>query len=182
MSTSTFLENYLTILSWTPTNNKGKLSSHLFQPLNRKDSKNDWNRIRSGTWRRSRTKHYKSSPQGPGNSLSTQGVIAHGAGGSAGGATGFSTICPTVTSFATFSGMPGGPPSATITLPLCLMPDSFNGSGDLEDCLQKFNRAAMLAGRLSPRHNHRPQHFALRLRDNALHFYTTLSPEQQAHH
>ena len=37
----------------------------------------------------------------------------------------------------------------------------------------------MLTGWLPPRHDHRPQNFALRLRDNALHFYTTLSPEQQ---
>ena len=59
------------------------------------------------------------------------------------------------------------------------MPESFNGSGDFEDYLRQFITAAMLASRLSPRHDHRPQYFAFRLRDNALHFYTTLSPEQQ---
>ena len=76
--------------------------------------------------------------------------------------------------------MPGGPPSAAITLPSWLMPVSFNGSGDFEDYLQQFNTATMLAGWLSPRHDHRPQYFALRLTDNMLHFYTTLSPEQPA--
>ena len=72
-----------------------------------------------------------------------------------------------------------GPPSTAVTLPSCLMPESFNGSGDFDDYLQQFNTAAMLAGWLSPRHNHRPQYFALRSRDNALQFYTNLSPEQQ---
>ena len=37
----------------------------------------------------------------------------------------------------------------------------------------------MLSGWHSSRHDHRPQNFALRLRSNALHFYTTLSHEQQ---
>ena len=60
------------------------------------------------------------------------------------------------------------------------MPVSFNGSSDFEDYLQQFNTATMLASWLSPRHDHRPQYFALRLTDNMLHFYTTLSPEQQA--
>ena len=75
--------------------------------------------------------------------------------------------------------MPGGPLSTAVTLPSCLMPESFSGSGDVEDYIQQFNTAALLAGCFSPRHDHRPQYFALRLRDNALHFYTTFSPEQQ---
>ena len=120
--------------------------------------------------------------QGPGistKSTSTPGAAPHGAGSSAGGAPGFSTIYPTATSFPTFSGMPGGPPSTAVTPPSCLTPESFNSSGDFEDYLQQFNTAAMLAGWFSPRRDHRPQYFALRLTDNALHFYTTLSPEQQ---
>ena len=76
--------------------------------------------------------------------------------------------------------MPEGPPIAAFTLASCLMPESFNGSGDFEDYLQQFDTAAILAGWLSQRHDHRPQYFALRLRDNALHFYITLSSEQQA--
>ena len=59
------------------------------------------------------------------------------------------------------------------------MPELFNGSGDFEDYLQQFNTAALLVGWFSPRHNHRPHYFAFRLRDNALHFPTTFSPEQQ---
>ena len=65
------------------------------------------------------------------------------------------------------------------TLLSCLLPDSFTGSGDFEDYLQQFNTAAMLSGWHSSRNDNRPQYFALRLRDNALHFYTTLSPQQQ---
>ena len=76
--------------------------------------------------------------------------------------------------------MLGGSPSTAVTLPSCLMPESFNGFGDFENNLQQFNTAAMLASWFSPRHDHRPQYFALPLGDNALHFYTTLSPEQQA--
>ena len=78
--------------------------------------------------------------------------------------------------------MSGGPSSTAVTLPSCLMPESFNGSGDFEDYLQQLNTAAMLAGWLPPRNDLRPQYFALRLRDNALHFYTTLSPEQQVNY
>ena len=76
--------------------------------------------------------------------------------------------------------MPRGPPSPAVTLPSCLMPESFNGFGDFEDYLQQFNTAAILVGWFSPRHDHRPQYFLLRLRDKALHFNTTLSLGQQA--
>ena len=59
------------------------------------------------------------------------------------------------------------------------MPESFTGSGDFEDYLQQFNTAALLSGWFSPTHDNRPHYFALRLRGNALHFYTTLSAAQQ---
>ena len=127
----------------------------------------------------------EAAPQGPGistKSTSTPGAAPNGASSSAGGAPGFSTLYPTATSFPPFSGMPDGRPSTAVTLPSRLMPESFNRSGDFEDYLQQFNTAAMLAGWLSPRHDLRPQYFELRLRDNALHFYTTLSPEQQANY
>ena len=70
----------------------------------------------------------------------------HGAGSSAGGAPGFSTVYPTATAFPPFSGMPGGHSSTAVTLTSCLMPESFNGSGDFEEYIQQFNTAAMLAG------------------------------------
>ena len=81
--------------------------------------------------------------------------------------------------FGPYSSGPGGYPSATVNLPSCLMPESFNGSGDFEDYLQQFETAALLSGWHSNQHDHRPKYFALRLRDNALHFYTTLSEDQQ---
>ena len=59
------------------------------------------------------------------------------------------------------------------------MPESFTGKGDFEDYLQQFNTAALLSGWYSTAHDNRPHYFALRLRDNALHFYTTLSAAQQ---
>ena len=59
------------------------------------------------------------------------------------------------------------------------MPESFTGSGDFEDYLQQFNTAAFLSGWYSTTHDNRPQYFALRLRQNALHFFTTLSVAQQ---
>ena len=73
---------------------------------------------------------------------------------------------------------PGGAPYAT-PLPSCLMPESFTGKGDFEDYLQQFNTAALLSSWYSATHDNRPYYFALRLRENALHFYTTLSIAQQ---
>ena len=65
-------------------------------------------------------------------------------------------------------------------LPACLMPEPFNGLGDFEDYLSQFNTAAFLSGWHHPcSHDYRPQYFALRLKGNALHFYSTLSEEYQ---
>ena len=52
-------------------------------------------------------------------------------------------------------------------------------SGDFEDNLQQFNTAAFLSGWYSTTHDNRPHYFALRLRQNALYFFTTLSVAQQ---
>ena len=81
------------------------------------------------------------------------------------------------TPFSTPIGTTGAPHSTP--LPSCLMPESFTGSGDFEDYLQQFNTAAFLSGWYSATHDNRPQYFALRLRQNALHFFTTLSVAQQ---
>ena len=80
--------------------------------------------------------------------------------------------------------MPGSPQggrgfSYVTPLPSCLMPESFTGTSNFEDYLQQFNTAALLSGWNSNTHDNRPQYFALRLKDNALHFYTTLPFEQQ---
>ena len=111
---------------------------------------------------------------------SSPGVDArHGASGSASAGPRFSTLLGNGAAPVAQMG-PGGfylnPPS---TIPSYLTPDSFTESGDFEDHLQQFNTPAMLSGWHSSRHDHLPQYFAIRLRDNALHFYTTLSPEQQ---
>ena len=84
---------------------------------------------------------------------------------------------PAPTPFSTPIGTIGAPHSTP--LPSCLMPESFTGSGDFEDYLQQFNTAAFLSGWYSTTHDNRPQYFALRLRQNALHFFTTLSVAQQ---
>ena len=61
-----------------------------------------------------------------------------------------------------------------------LMPEPFNGSGDFEDYLGQFNTAAYLSGWYRPcSHDYRPQYFAIRLKSNALHFYSTLSEDHQ---
>ena len=114
------------------------------------------------------------------NPLSTPGVDArHGAGGYASAGPHFSKLLGNGAAPTAQMGPGGFYLNPTSTLPSCLMSDSFTGSGDFEDYLQQFNTAAMLSGWHSSRHDNRPQYFALRLRDNALHFYTTLSPEQQ---
>ena len=72
-------------------------------------------------------------------------------------------------------------PRTTVTLSLYLMPEAFTGSGDFEDYATSWipQRTWMLSGCYFSRQNHCPQYFALRLRGNALHFYTIISPKQQ---
>ena len=88
-----------------------------------------------------------------------------------------SGFLPTTTLFSTPIGTTGAPHSTP--LPSCLMLESFTGSGDFEDYLQQFNTAAFLSGWFSTTHDNRPHYFALRLRQNALHFFTILSVAQQ---
>ena len=97
---------------------------------------------------------------------------------------GSTTPNTSTTPTASFFTLPGGRQNPTSVpyiapLPSCLMPESFTGKGDFEDYLQQFNTAALLSGWYSNAHDNRPHYFALRLRENALHFYTTLSPSQQ---
>ena len=63
--------------------------------------------------------------------------------------------------------------------PSCLMPEAFTGEGDFEDYLQQFTTAATLSGWQTATTDNRPNYFALRLKGNALHFYTTLTVAQQ---
>ena len=64
-------------------------------------------------------------------------------------------------------------------LPSCLIPETFTGGGDFEDYLQQFTTAATLSGWQTATTDNRPNYFALRLKGNALHFYTTLTVAQQ---
>ena len=64
-------------------------------------------------------------------------------------------------------------------LPSCSMPQAFTGEGDFEDYLQQFTTAATLSGWQTTTNDNRPQYFVLRLKGNALHFYTTLTVAQQ---
>ena len=63
--------------------------------------------------------------------------------------------------------------------PSCLMPETFTDEGDFEDYLQQFKTAARLSGWQTATTDNRPYYFALRLKVNALHFYTTLRVAQQ---
>ena len=66
------------------------------------------------------------------------------------------------------------------SLPSCLMPEAFTGSGDFEDYLQQFNTCAQLSGwNQRGGEDLRPLYFALRLKGNALHFYSTLDEEHK---
>ena len=64
-------------------------------------------------------------------------------------------------------------------LPSCLMPEAFTCEGDFEDYLQQFTTAAQFSGWHTATTDNRPNCFALRLKGNALHFYTTLTVAQQ---
>ena len=64
-------------------------------------------------------------------------------------------------------------------LPSCLMPEAFTGEGDFEDYLQQFTTAAQLSEWQTATTDNRPNYFALRLKGNDLHFYTTLTVAQR---
>ena len=64
-------------------------------------------------------------------------------------------------------------------LPSCLMPEAFTGEGDFEDYLKQFTTAAQISGWQTTTTHNRPNFFALGLKENALHFYTTLTVAQQ---
>ena len=66
-----------------------------------------------------------------------------------------------------------------VALPLCLMPEVFAGEGDFEEYLQQFTTAAHFLGWQTATTDNRPNYFALKLKGNALHFYTTLTVAQQ---
>ena len=81
---------------------------------------------------------------------------------------------------------PAAPNTSTATagavfaaLPSSLMPEAFTGEGDFEDYLQQFTTAATLSGWQTVTTDNRPQYFALRLKGNALQFYTTPTIAQQ---
>ena len=59
------------------------------------------------------------------------------------------------------------------------MPEAFTGEEDSEDYLQQFTTAARLSGWQAATTDNRPNYFALRLKGNALHFYTTFTVAQQ---
>ena len=64
-------------------------------------------------------------------------------------------------------------------LPSCSMPEAFTSEEDFEDYLQQFTTAARLSGWQAATTDNRPNYFALRLKGNALHFYTTFTVAQQ---
>ena len=59
------------------------------------------------------------------------------------------------------------------------MPEVFTGEGDFEEYFQQFIIAARLSGWQTATTDNRLHYFALRLKGNALHFYTTLTVAQQ---
>ena len=61
----------------------------------------------------------------------------------------------------------------------CLVPEAFTGERDFEGYLQQFTTAAQLSGWQIATTDNRSNYFALGLKGNALHFYTTLTVAQQ---
>ena len=59
------------------------------------------------------------------------------------------------------------------------MPEAFTGEGDFQDYLKQFTTAATFSGWQTATTDNQPNYFALRLKRNALHFYTTLTVAQQ---
>ena len=65
------------------------------------------------------------------------------------------------------------------SFPFCLVPESFAGTSVFEEYSQRFNKTARLSEWHFNTNDNRPLYFALRLMEDALHFYITLSFEQQ---
>ena len=110
----------------------------------------------------------------PSRSGSPRGGGGPGSGSGGGGSVSLTPLTPTMPSTSTATA--GAVFSA---LPSCLMPEAFTGEGDFEDYLQQFTTAAQLSGWHTATTDNRPNYFALRLKGNALHFYTTLTVAQQ---
>ena len=115
-----------------------------------------------------------SSPPSRSGSPRSGGGGGLGSGSGGGGSVSLNPLSPAATS--TSMAAAGAVFSA---LPSCLMPEAFTGEGDFEDYLRQFTTTATLSGwQMSTTYN-RPNYFALRLKGNALHFYTTLTVAQQ---
>ena len=97
-----------------------------------------------------------------------------GSGSGSGGSVTLTPLTPAAPSTSTAA--PGAVFSA---LHLCLMPEAFTGEGDFEEYLQQFTTAATVSGWQTATTDNRPNYFALRLKGNALHFFTTLTVAQQ---
>ena len=116
----------------------------------------------------------KMPESGKANASSTTGNLASQADASTAFGCHFSTIfrcgpyfVPTAHNFLT---------RLSQSLPKCLMPESWNGSGFFEDYLGQFNAAVYLSCWYCPcSHDYRPQYFASRLNCNALHLFSTFS-------
>ena len=115
-----------------------------------------------------------SSPPSRSGSPRSGGGGGLGPGSGGGGSVSLTPLSPAATSTSTAAA--GAVFSA---LPSCLMPEAFTGEGDFEDYLQQFTTAATLSGWQTATADNRPNFFALRLKGNALHFYTTLTVAQQ---
>ena len=115
-----------------------------------------------------------STPPSRATSPSSGGGGGPGSGSGSGGSVTLTPLPPAATSTSTATA--GAVFSA---LPSCLMPEAFTGEGDFEDYLQQFITAATLSGWQTATTDNRPNYFALRLKGNALHFYTTLTVAQQ---
>ena len=120
----------------------------------------------------------KEPDSGKAKASSTPGNPAAQAGGSSAFCGHFFSTSGSGPSFALPAATPltGFPQS----LPACLSPEPFKGSGDFEDYLEQFDTAAYLSGWYHPcSHDYRPQYFALRLKNNALRFFSTLSEDHK---
>ena len=113
---------------------------------------------------------------GPGSRSGSSRSGGGGGPGSGSGSGGSFSLTPLASATPSTSTAAGAVSSA---LPSCLMPQAFTSEGDFEDYLQQFTTAATLSGWQTATTDNRPNYFALRLKGNALHFYTTLTVAQQ---
>ena len=118
--------------------------------------------------------HRQHPPPPSGSGSPSAGGGGAGPGLGSGGSVSLSPLSPAAPSTSTAAAG-----AVFVALPSRLMPEAFTGGRDFEGYVQQFTTAARLSGWQTATTVNRPNYFALRLKGNALHSYTTITVAKQ---